>query len=111
MIEALALATTVADRLSIVKEILQSTITRCTDKTKLSTVKIKVKEVKLKNGDTLVRIRKSIKTKKKKIKDNKTKIILIIKYQEQKENPPSTQPPSSGIYLFFKMTCFLPNIF
>ena len=38
LISDLAEATSVAESLSIVKEILQSTITRCTDKSKLSTV-------------------------------------------------------------------------
>ena len=96
MIEALVTASTVADRLSIVKEILQSTITRCTDKTKLSTVKIKVKNVKEENGDVLVKIRLRIKTKRKKIKDNKIKITIIFQAQILIQNPPLTQPPSSG---------------
>ena len=99
MIEALATATTVADRISIAKEILQSTITRCTDKTKLSTVKIKIREVKKKNGDVLVKIRLRIKTKRKKIKDNKNKLVVIQTWQILIQNPPKTQPPTSGIYL------------
>ena len=96
MIEALADATTIAEKLAIVKEILQSTITRCTDKTKLSTVKIKVKEVKKKNGDVLVKIRLKIKTKRKKIKDNNLKITIIFQAQILIQNPPLTQPPFSG---------------
>ena len=69
LISDLAEATSVAESLSIVKEILQSTITRCTDKSKLSTVgkmlvlefyvmhitffkvKMKIKTVKRKNGE------------------------------------------------------------
>ena len=100
MIDALDTATTVAARLSIVKEILQSTITRCTDKSKLSVVKIKIKTVKRKNGEVLVTIRRKIKTKKEKIKKNKNNLIVIEKWQFLIQNPPPTQPPTSGIYFF-----------
>ena len=104
MIEALADATTVADRLSIVKEILQSTITRCTDKTKLSTVKVKITKVKEKNGEVLVAIKLKIKNKRKKKKDNDIKITIIKQWIKIQENPPSTQPPTSGIY-FLHIKC------
>ena len=102
MIEALADATTIAEKLAIVKEILQSTITRCTDKSKLSVVKIKIKTVKQKNGEVLVTIRRKIKTKKEKIKKNKTTITVIEKWQFLVQNPPPTQPPASGIYFLHK---------
>jgi len=92
LISALAMATSIAERLSIVKEILQSKITRCTDKSKLSTVKIKIKTVKKENGEVLVKIRLRVREKKKKIKANKIKLILIIQWQ----NPPSTFPPSGS---------------
>jgi len=97
LIEALETATTVAERLSIVKEILQSTITKCTDKTKLSSVKIKIKTVKTKNNEVLVAIRVKIRTKKNKIKANKVKLILIIKWKEQVSNPPPTLPGTTQV--------------
>jgi len=94
LISDLAEATSVAESLSIVKEILQSTITRCTDKSKLSTVKIKIKTVKKNNGDVLVAIRLRVREKKKKIKANKIKLVLIIQSANIISNPPSTLPPS-----------------
>jgi len=93
MISALALATSIADRLSIVREILQSSISRCTDKSKLTTVKIKIRTVKRKNDEDLVRIRLRVREKKKEIKANKIKLVLIIQYQFIISNPPSTLPP------------------
>jgi len=93
LISSLAMATSIVEKLSIVREILRSTITRCTDKGKLSSVKIKIRTVKRENGEILVRIRLRVREKKSKIKKNKIKLVLIIQYQFIISNPPITLPP------------------
>jgi len=92
-INNLATAETVAEKLVIVVEILQTPIKKCTDSSKLVQVKVKIKTVKSENSEKLVKIKIKIKEKKDKIKKNKIQITIAAAIIDVIKNPPSTLPP------------------
>merc|ERR1719245_871527 len=91
-IVTMATTTNVTERLIIVREILQSPITRCSDSSQLLNVKARVKAVKTETNELKVKIKLRIKIKSDKIKANKIKITININLQDIIENPRPTQP-------------------